>query len=85
MNPHRAGAQTSRPRSASLTVGLVKGQPDPLPALCAEFPDFRIWREVTGDRTQYIARSLRPGIGPHTVVTADLDEMRDVLGDAPAR
>jgi hypothetical protein len=52
---------------------------NPLPALCAEFPGFRIWREITGDRTRYIARSLHTGTSPHTVVTDDLGELRDVL------
>ena len=41
-----------------------------LPALRADFPQFRIWRETTGNRTRYIARSLHRGIRPHTVVTA---------------
>lgn len=57
-----------------------------LAGLCREFPDFRIWREITGDRARYIARSLRQGVGPHTVVTADLDELRSVLQhDVPRR
>jgi len=53
--------------------------PDPLPTLCAEFPGFRIWREITGDRARYIARSLHAGTSPHTVVTDDLGELRDML------
>lgn len=57
-------------------------QPDLLPLLCAEFPGFRIWREITGDRTRYIARSLRHGTSPHTVVTDDLDELSDMLREA---
>lgn len=50
-----------------------------LPALRSDFPQFRIWREVAGNRTRYIARSLFPGIRPHTVVTADLAELRTEL------
>ncbi|MGH3273490.1 MAG: hypothetical protein ACRDNZ_04095 [Streptosporangiaceae bacterium] len=50
-----------------------------LPALRADFPQFRIWRETAGNRTRYIARSLRFGIRPHTVVTADLAELRTEL------
>jgi hypothetical protein len=50
-----------------------------LPALRADFPQFRIWRETTGRRTRYIARSLHRGTRPHTVVTADLGELRAEL------
>ena len=48
-------------------------------ALRSEFPQFRIWRETEGTRTRYIARSLLPGVRPHTVVTADLAELRAEL------
>lgn len=47
--------------------------------LQAGFPRFRIWREITGDRTTYVARSQDLGAHPHTVVTTDLDELRVVL------
>lgn len=50
-----------------------------LPAVRAEFPEFRIWRESTGSRTRYIARSLHRGSRPHTVVTPDLCELRAEL------
>jgi len=63
-------------------AGPAAISPDPLSALCAEFPAFRIWREITGDRTQYIARRLHPNHSPHTVVTDDLDELGDVLREA---
>jgi hypothetical protein len=53
-----------------------------LTALRADFPQFRIWREVTGDRCRYVAQRLHPGTAPHTVVTADLGELRSVLNDA---
>src|ERR1022692_4601445 len=56
-----------------------------LASLRADFPGFRIWREMTGDRVRYIARSMHPGTGPHTAVTADLAELRAVLGEAPAQ
>jgi hypothetical protein len=53
---------------------------DSLPALRADFPQFRIWRETEeGNRIRYIARSLGPGIRPHTLVTADLAELRAEL------
>lgn len=56
-----------------------------LASLRADFPGFRIWREMTGDRVRYIARSMHPGTGPHTAVTADLAELRAVLGHDPAQ
>lgn len=59
--------------------------PDMLSDVRAQFPGFWIWQERIGDRTRYVARSLRRELGPHTVVTADLDEMRALLADAPAR
>ncbi len=53
--------------------------PDKLGALQAEFPRYRIWREDICGRVRYIARSLERGLRPHTVVTADLAEMRPAL------
>jgi hypothetical protein len=79
MHPQPAEAQTSMLYD-TLPLGVPAAvPPDPLPPLCAEFPGFRIWREITGDRTRYVARSLRHGISPHTVVTDDLDELSDML------
>lgn len=46
-----------------------------------DFPAFRIWREVTGDRIRFVARRRRPGTRPHTVVTADARELRAVLAE----
>jgi len=34
-----------------------KVAPAGIPELRADFPQFRIWREVTGERDRYIARS----------------------------
>jgi hypothetical protein len=50
-----------------------------LAALAAEFPEFAIWRELTGGRIQYIARRNRGGVHPHTVVTSDPAELRSCL------
>ncbi len=50
-----------------------------LAALREAFPQFWIWREITYDRARYIARSRHPGVGPHTVVTTDLDKLRAAL------
>jgi hypothetical protein len=52
---------------------------DTLTAIRRDFPHFRIWREITGNRTRYIARRQQPAPGPHTVVTADLGELRSAL------
>jgi hypothetical protein len=54
-----------------------------LAILQAQFPCFRIWRERTCDRVRYVARSLHPGLNPHTVVTDDIGELRAAL--EPAR
>ena len=53
--------------------------PDPLPALRAEFPAFRIWRETLWDRVRYIARSPHLDLNPHTVITGDPGELRAAL------
>ena len=50
-----------------------------LMALRADFPAFRIWREVIPGRTRYIARRLHLEQGLHTVVTDDLAELRGAL------
>ena len=47
-------------------------------ALRADFPDHEIWREDDGGHVRYIAR----GQHPHTVVTADLGELRTALSGA---
>jgi hypothetical protein len=50
-----------------------------LARLEADFPQFRIWREISLDRARYVACRLQPGTHPHTVVAADLGELREVL------
>jgi SAM-dependent methyltransferase len=50
-----------------------------LAALRLDFPGFRIWHEEICDRRRYVARSQLPGLHPHTVITPDLDELRDAL------
>jgi hypothetical protein len=52
---------------------------DPIPGLLEEFPCFRIWHERTCDRVRYVARSLHPGLNPHTVVTDYIGELRAAL------
>ena len=54
-----------------------------LAVLQAEFPAFRIWQEEFPGRTRYVARSRLRGVNPHTVITADIGELREVLQPAP--
>jgi len=51
----------------------------PWAGLCEEFPAFRIWREIIGDRVQYVARRRDTNTHPHTVVTADSARLRSAL------
>ncbi|HCU97298.1 MAG TPA: hypothetical protein DHU96_33165 [Actinobacteria bacterium] len=50
-----------------------------LASLQQEFPAFRIWQEVTGERARLVAVRRHAGTSPHTVVTADIAELRAVL------
>jgi hypothetical protein len=50
-----------------------------LAELQEDFPGFRIWREVTGERVRLVAVRRRHGTSPHTVVTAEAAELRAVL------
>jgi hypothetical protein len=64
--------------------GATPGMRDPdgaadVAAMEAEFPEFAIWREYAGGRFQYIARRMRRGVHPHTVVTSDPAELRACL------
>jgi hypothetical protein len=47
--------------------------------LRVEFPRYQIWEEIVRDRTRYVARSQQAGTRPHTLVTADLQELRNGL------
>lgn len=49
-----------------------------------EFPHYRIWREMTGTRKpRYVAQARNLRVRPHTVMTADLAELRAELTGAP--
>ena len=72
----------STPYGTAVTATILAA--DQLTALRSDFPAFRIWQETTGDRNRYVARSLHPDTRPHTVVTADLDELRAILAAAPS-
>ena len=44
-----------------------------------EFPGYRIWQESHGERRRYVACRIGASSRPHSVVTADPDELRDAL------
>ncbi len=44
-----------------------------------DFPGYRIWQEPMGGQTRLVAVRREPGTGPHTLVTADLVELRAAL------
>jgi hypothetical protein len=49
-----------------------------------DFPDYRIFTEVTGERVRLVAVRRHHGTSPHTVVAADAAELRAVLtGSVP--
>jgi hypothetical protein len=49
-----------------------------------EFPHYRIWQEVRGTRDpRYAAKARSLAVKPHTVVTADLAELRAELAASP--
>jgi hypothetical protein len=50
-----------------------------LAKLQEDFPGFRIWREVSGERVRLVAVRRRRGTSPHTVITAEAAELRAVL------
>jgi hypothetical protein len=53
--------------------------PGDLASLQQQFPAFRIWQEVTGEHARLVAVRRHAGTSPHTVVTADADELRATL------
>jgi hypothetical protein len=44
-----------------------------------DFPGYRIWQEPMGSQIRLVAVRREPGTGPHTLVTADLIELRAAL------
>jgi hypothetical protein len=50
-----------------------------LDSLQREFPGFRIWREAAGKHARLVAVRRNLGTKPHTVVTADAEELRAAL------
>jgi hypothetical protein len=52
---------------------------DVLLGLQRDFPGYRIWQESHGERKRFVASRIVASIRPHSVVTADPDELRDAL------
>jgi len=50
-----------------------------------DFPAYRIWAEALGDHVRLVAVTRQPGASPHTVVTADVAELRAALTHSPSR
>jgi hypothetical protein len=48
-----------------------------------DFPGYRIFTEVTGERVRLVAVRRHHGTSPHTVVTADVAELRAALSGPP--
>jgi hypothetical protein len=75
------GWRSERPGTAPVSQpvrGHLPTAPE-LEKLQAEVPGYRIWREVTGEHIRLVAVARTPGARPHTVVTADISELRDTL------
>jgi hypothetical protein len=94
MHPQDSGAQTSQQSSPQATRRATPRTDSPsatqpastrdaeqgeLADLREQFPGFRIWREITGERVRFVARRARPGLNPPTIVTADIGELRAAL------
>jgi hypothetical protein len=55
-----------------------------LAGLQEEFPAFRIWQEDSPERVRLVAVRRRPGTSPHTVIAADVAELRaELTGSRP--
>lgn len=72
--------------TGSLTVPVMTDLPAAeLASMRHEFPQFRIWREVLGDREpRFVACRRYPGINPYTVITTEPAELRAALAASPA-
>jgi len=77
---HQQPDRVLSPGHADHNAGSHSTEADLL-SIQRDFPAFRIWREMTGDRMSFVARRRRPGTRPHTVVTSDTHELRAVLAE----
>jgi len=55
-----------------------------LPGLRKDFPDYDFWTETVRDDARFVARRRSADVGPHTVITGNLDELRDCLSGSMA-
>jgi hypothetical protein len=74
--PDRQGAPVMQPHAPDATA---PGDAPTLRQIREQYPQFVIWREAALDRARFIARARELGTSPHTVITADLSELRDAL------
>lgn len=52
--------------------------------LCERFRGHSIYRDASGSRgVRYMAHGMTVGVRPHTVITDDLDELREELEQSP--
>lgn len=52
--------------------------------LCERFRGHQIYRDASISRgVRYMAHSVTIGVRPHTIITDDLDELRDELEQSP--
>jgi O-methyltransferase involved in polyketide biosynthesis len=70
------------PHHEPSTISTVNAELRSLEAIERDFPQFAIWREAIRDRIRYIARARDLSTRLHTVVTADLGELRAALAEA---
>jgi hypothetical protein len=63
---------------------LIRQRAQELAELQEEFPGFRIWQEATLERVRLVAVRRRHGTSPHTVIAADVAELRaELTGSSP--
>ena len=62
----------------------VSAVSEELAVLQAEFPAYKIWQEQTPGRVRFVARSRLQDVNPHTVITADMAELREALRPGPS-
>jgi hypothetical protein len=66
-------------------VAGVTDDADIIGALCAEFPEFRIWTETPPrQRPWLVAQRERAGVNPVCVITRDPGELRAALAQGRA-
>lgn len=72
------------PLHAPSTTSTADADLPILEAIQQDFPQFVVWREAALDRVRYVARARDLTTSLHTVVTADLGELRAALAETAA-